>query len=124
MIAGIAKPEATTPGADGFRVSEPQTSLEDITHYNNFQEFSSDKERVAPASANFQTKGWEVSVEGLVKNPKVFALDDLLKISPLEERIYRMRCVEAWSMVIAWVVLSLSKLLDLLHALSGAQFAA
>ena len=53
MIAGIAKPEATTPGADGFRVSEPQTSLEDITHYNNFQEFSSDKERVASASANF-----------------------------------------------------------------------
>ncbi len=124
MIAGIAKPEATTPGADGFRVSEPQTSLEDITHYNNFQEFSSDKERVASASANFHTQGWQVSVEGLVKNPRVFALDDLLKISPLEERIYRMRCVEAWSMVIPWVGFSLSKLLDLVQPLSRAKFVA
>ena len=124
MIAGIAKLEATTPGADGFRVSEPQTSLEDITHYNNFQEFSSDKERVASSSANFHTQGWQVSVEGLVKNPRVFALDDLLKISPLEERIYRMRCVEVWSMVIPWVGFSLSKLLDLVQPLSGAKFVA
>jgi sulfoxide reductase catalytic subunit YedY len=101
----------TTPGPDansnGFRVNEPETSLENITHYNNFYEFSTDKEGVAPAAAQFDTKGWQVSVEGLVRKAKVFDLDELLKISPPEERIYRMRCVEAWSMVIPWVGFSM-----------------
>ena len=110
--------------ADGFRVDEPETSLQDITHYNNFYEFSTDKEGVAPAAEGFDTKGWQVSVEGLVSKPKVFDLDDLLKISPPEERIYRMRCVEAWSMVIPWVGFSLSKLLNVVEPLSGAKYVA
>jgi sulfoxide reductase catalytic subunit YedY len=88
--------------ANGFHAADQETSLQDITHYNNFYEFSTDKEGVADEAANFDTKGWQVSVEGLVKNPRVFDLGDLLKISPPEERIYRMRCVEAWSMVIPW----------------------
>ena len=88
---------AVTNAATGFRVDEPETSLESITHYNNFYEFSTGKGGVASAAANFDTKGWQVSVEGLVNKPKVFELDDLLKISPPEERIYRMRCVEGWS---------------------------
>ena len=75
-------------------------------------------------AANFDTKGWQVSVEGLVRKPKVFDLDDLLKISPPEERIYRMRCVEAWSMVIPWVGFSLSKLLDLVEPLNAAKYVA
>ena len=123
VIQGLVKP-TTTEAADGFRVDEPETSFQDITHYNNFYEFSTDKEGVAPAAAGFDTKGWQVSVEGLVNKPKVFDLDDLLKISPPEERIYRMRCVEAWSMVIPWVGFSLSRLLAVVEPLSSAKYVA
>jgi len=123
VIQALVKPTATE-AADGYRVDEPETSFQDITHYNNFYEFSTDKEGVAPAAAGFDTKGWQVSVEGLVNKPKVFDLDDLLKISPPEERIYRMRCVEAWSMVIPWAGFSLSKLLNAVEPLSGAKYVA
>ena len=123
-IAGVTKPVASTAEASGFRVAEPETSFDNITHYNNFYEFSTDKEGVAPAAANFVTTGWTVSVEGLVKNPRVFSLDDLLKISPPEERVYRMRCVEGWSMVIPWVGFSLSKLLDAVGPLPDAKYVA
>jgi sulfoxide reductase catalytic subunit YedY len=122
-IAGVIKPAASADST-GFRVDEPETSFDNITHYNNFYEFSTDKEGVAPAAAEFDTAGWKVSVEGLVKKPRVFALGDLLKISPPEERIYRMRCVEAWSMVIPWVGFSLSKLLDVVEPLGSAKFVA
>ena len=105
-------------------MNEPATSFQDITHYNNFYEFSTAKEGVAPAAAGFETKGWQVSVEGLVRQPRVFELDELLKISPPEERIYRMRCVEAWSMVIPWVGFSLFKLLDQVEPLSDAKYVA
>ena len=123
VIQGLVTPTATEAAA-GFRVDEPETSFQDITHYNNFYEFSTDKEGVAPAAEGFDTKVWQVSVEGLVNKPKVFDLDDLLKISPPEERIYRMRCVEAWSMVIPWVGFSLSKLLKVVEPLSGAKYVA
>ena len=122
LIQGLTTPAVAAGDASGFRVAEAETSLQDITHYNNFYEFSTDKEGVAPAAAKFETKGWQVSVEGLVRKSMVFGLDDLLKISPPEERIYRMRCVEAWSMVIPWVGFSLSKLLDLVEPLSHAKF--
>ena len=124
VIQGILNPPTTTAEASGFRVNEPETSLENITHYNNFYEFSTDKEGVAPAAEGFDTDGWQVSVEGLVNKPRVFDLDDLLKISPPEERIYRMRCVEAWSMVIPWVGFSLSKLLSVVEQLSSAKYVA
>jgi sulfoxide reductase catalytic subunit YedY len=123
VIQGLVKPTATA-GSAGFRLDEPETSFQDITHYNNFYEFSTDKEGVAPAAEGFDTRGWQVSVEGLVNKPKVFDLDELLKISAPEERIYRMRCVEAWSMVIPWVGFSLSKLLDLVEPLSSAKYVA
>ena len=110
-IQGLTKPSGAEDKA-GFSADEAATSFQDITHYNNFYEFSTDKEGVAPAAAGFETKGWQISVEGLVRKPRVFDLGDLLKISPPEERIYRMRCVEAWSMVIPWVGYSLSKLLN------------
>jgi sulfoxide reductase catalytic subunit YedY len=115
---------AVVNDANGFHAADPATSLQDITHYNNFYEFSTDKEGVAAAAANFETKGWQVSVEGLVKKPKIFSLDDLLKISPPEERIYRMRCVEGWSMVIPWAGFSLSKLLDVVEPTGDAKFVA
>ncbi|HUB87081.1 MAG TPA: molybdopterin-dependent oxidoreductase, partial [Verrucomicrobiae bacterium] len=124
-IAGVQKPAVTTTNdASGFTVNEPETSLNDITHYNNFYEFSTDKEEVATAAANFKTDGWTVSVEGLVNKPKVFALDDILKIAPPEERIYRMRCVEGWSLVVPWIGFSLSKLLKVVEPLSGAKYVA
>ncbi len=123
QIQGLAAPTAADQAA-GFRVDEPRTAFEDIANYNNFYEFSTDKDGVAPAAARFDTKGWQVSVGGLVKNPRVFDLDDLLKISPPEERVYRMRCVEAWSMVIPWVGFSLSKLLDVVEPLSSAKYVA
>src|SRR5258706_14197164 len=116
---------SATNAASGFRVvGEAQTSLQNITHYNNFYEFSTDKEGVASAAAHFETKGWQVSVEGLVRKPKVFDLDDLLKISPPEERIYRMRCVEGWSMVIPWAGFSLSKLLNVVEPTTDAKYVA
>jgi sulfoxide reductase catalytic subunit YedY len=124
VIQGITRATATTADASGFRVDEPETPFQDITHYNNFYEFSTDKEGVAPAAEGFHTQGWQVSVEGLVNKPKVFDLGDLLKLSPPEERIYRMRCVEAWSMVIPWVGFSLSKLLGAVEPLSSAKYVA
>lgn len=117
--------QATNAPADsGFTANEPETSFEDITHYNNFYEFSTDKQAVADASASFQTKGWQVTVGGLVKKPLVFSLDDILKIAPPEERIYRMRCVEAWSMVVPWAGYPLSKLLEVVEPTSEAKYVA
>ncbi len=123
-IRGVTAPPTASGDTSGFRVNEPETSLDDITHYNNFYEFSTDKEGVAPAAANFQTAGWQVAVGGMVQKPRTFALEDLLKLSPPEERIYRMRCVEAWSMVIPWVGFSLSKVLDAVVPLSSARYVA
>jgi sulfoxide reductase catalytic subunit YedY len=117
---------APSQGADkdGFRTTEPMTSLQSITHYNNFYEFSTDKSEVAERAAHFDTKGWQVSVDGLVQKPKTFDIDDLLKLSPPEERVYRMRCVEGWSMVIPWAGFPLSKLLEQVQPLGSAKYVA
>jgi sulfoxide reductase catalytic subunit YedY len=103
---------------------EALTSYEEITNYNNFYEFSTGKSEVAGAARNFVTRPWTVSVEGLVQKPRVFDLDDLLKIAPLEERVYRMRCVERWSMVIPWIGFPLGKLLQQVEPLGRAKYVA
>ena len=119
QIADVqAAPSAVAP------LNEAKTSLEDITHYNNFYEFSTDKQAVAQKARNFITRPWTVSVEGLVNKPRVFDIDDLLKISPPEERVYRHRCVERWSMVIPWVGFPLAKLLDQVQPMSQAKYVA
>jgi len=105
-------------------IDEKKTPYEDITHYNNFYEFSTDKLAVADKAKKFVTRPWTVAVEGLVSKPRVFDIDDLLKISPPEERVYRHRCVEAWSMVIPWVGFPLGKLLDEVQPLSQAKYVA
>ena len=105
-------------------LNEKSTSYQDITHYNNFYEFSTDKLEVASAAKRFVTRPWTVAVEGLVQNPRVIDIDDLLKISPSEERIYRHRCVERWSMVIPWVGFPLAKLLDQVQPLAQAKYVA
>jgi methionine sulfoxide reductase catalytic subunit len=108
----------------GFTTDEKKTSFKDITNYNNFYEFSTDKSDVAGESQGFVTTPWKVSVEGLVNKPKVYDLDDLTRIAPQEERIYRLRCVEGWSMVIPWVGFSLASLLNQVEPTSQARFVA
>ncbi len=125
-LEGLAAP-ALTPQealARGYRVDEAMTPLQDVASYNNFYEFSTDKDGVAPAAAGFVTDGWKIEVDGLVAKPATFDLDDLRRIAPPEERIYRMRCVEAWSMVIPWAGLSLSKLLERVEPTSAAKYVA
>lgn len=119
-IADVVKP---SPSA-GFTTNEPKTSFKDITNYNNFYEFSSDKQEVASLAQGFVTKPWKVSVEGLVNKPRVYDLDDLIKIAPQEERVYRHRCVERWSMVIPWVGFPLSALLKQVEPTSQAKYVA
>jgi len=108
----------------GQVMNESLTSYEDITHYNNFYEFSTQKEAVAAKAKNFVTRPWTVEVGGLVHKPKTFDLDDLVKVSPPEERVYRHRCVERWSMVIPWVGFPLSKLLDQVRPTAQAKYVA
>ena len=101
---------------------EPPNSFQDITHYNNFYEFGTDKSDPARNAGSLHPRPWSVSVEGLVKKPRAFAIEELLKLAPLEERIYRHRCVEAWSMTIPWIGYSLSELLKKVEPLPGAKF--
>ncbi|MGB9031486.1 MAG: protein-methionine-sulfoxide reductase catalytic subunit MsrP, partial [Acidobacteriaceae bacterium] len=98
------------------------TSFEDITHYNNFYEFGVDKGDPARNAGKLQTRPWSIKVEGLVKEPKTFDIDALLKLKPLEERVYRHRCVEAWSMVIPWAGYSLSEFINACEPLPTAKF--
>ena len=100
----------------------PANSFEDITHYNNYYEFSTDKEAVNPLSKDFVTEPWTVEVYGLVKNQKTYGIEDLLKKFPQEERVYRLRCVEAWSMVIPWNGFPLASLLKEAEPTSDAKF--
>ena len=121
-----ALPEtATIPPTAGLATDElgdPVNSFEEITNYNNYYEFSTDKRQVAYLAEDFKTSPWEVEVYGLVNKPKIFGLEDLLKNFTQEERIYRLRCVEAWSMVIPWMGFRLSDLLKQVEPLSNARY--
>jgi methionine sulfoxide reductase catalytic subunit len=108
----------------GFRVDEPKTSLERVGNYNNFYEFTTNKEGVAAAAVGFVSKPWTVNVDGMVHKPKIFDLDEVLRLAPIEERIYRMRCVEAWSMVIPWAGIPLAKLLERVEPMGNARYVA
>jgi methionine sulfoxide reductase catalytic subunit len=107
-----------------FSTTEKQNTFEDVTHYNNFYEFGTDKGDPAKNSKNFQTSPWTVSVEGEVKKPRKFSMDEILKLAPLEERFYRHRCVEAWSIVVPWIGFSFSQLVNLVEPTPKAQFVA
>jgi sulfoxide reductase catalytic subunit YedY len=107
-----------------FSTTEKQNTYEDVTHYNNFYEFGTDKSDPAKNSQKFQTSPWTVSVEGEVKKPRKFTMDEILKIAPLEERIYRHRCVEAWSIVVPWIGFSFSNLVNLVEPTPKAKFVA
>ncbi len=107
-----------------YRVDEQLTPRVAVVNYNNFYEFTTNKDTVASAAAGFKTTGWKIAVDGLCAKPRVFDLDAFKKLSPPEERIYRHRCVEAWSMVIPWVGFSVSKLLAAVEPLASARYVA
>ena len=103
---------------------DPLNTYQDITHYNNFYEFSEGKEAVAALSSGFKSDPWSVEVSGLVSKPRTFAMEELLKLFPQEDRIYRLRCVEAWSMVIPWTGFPLASLLKTVEPLMDAKYVA
>lgn len=119
----VASTQSDDRAKNGFTTNEKLTPIEAITNYNNFYEFSTSKEGVAIEAKNFVTNPWNVAVGGLVNQPKTFGLEELLKF-PLEERIYRLRCVERWSMVIPWVGFPLAKLLEQVQPMSQAKYVA
>jgi methionine sulfoxide reductase catalytic subunit len=104
--------------------TEKVSPVNAITGYNNFYEFGTGKEQPAQLAKGFKTDPWSISVEGLVNKPRKFDLDQILKLAPLEERIYRMRCVEAWSVVVPWAGYSLSKLLEQVEPAAKAKYVA
>ena len=106
----------------GAVTMEKVTDYKDAASYNNFYEFGTDKADPARNAGTLPVKPWSVAVEGLVKQPRSYTLEDLIKLSPQEERIYRMRCVEGWSMVIPWVGYSLSALIKKVEPLGSAKY--
>jgi len=105
-----------------FVTMENSTPYKDVTTYNNFFEFGTDKADPARRAGTLITRPWTLAVEGLVKKPKVYDIEELLKLAPLEERIYRMRCVEGWSMVIPWIGISLSELIRRVEPSGSAKY--
>lgn len=125
--AAFAAPKPTAPFSTAKKsplstTDESLTDHQDVTRYNNYYEFGTNKADPARYADALQTRPWTLSIEGLVKQPKTLGIDDILKVAPLEERIYRMRCVEGWSMVIPWVGLPLSSLLKQVEPLGSAKY--
>src|SRR5712692_6617784 len=134
-LAGVGLREISSPSAvaranekiDGlqkspFSTSEQITPYESVTNYNNYYEFSTDKYEPANLAKNFKTRPWTVTVEGKVMKPKTFDVDEVMKMAALEERIYRHRCVEAWSIVVPWVGFPLSVLINQVQPTSKAKY--
>ena len=131
LLAACATPEAKSPAeasnstrteGSSDELGDALNTYEEITNYNNYYEFTTDKQDVAKLAKDFKTSPWEVQVYGLVNNPKTYAVEDLLKKFTQEERIYRLRCVEAWSMVIPWMGFSLAALLKEVDPMSSAKY--
>ncbi len=118
-LAALAGAKSSVPGGVTM---EKVTDYKDASTYNNFYEFGTDKADPAKNAHTLKTTPWTVEVEGLVKKPAKYTLDDLLKLSAQEERIYRLRCVEGWSMVVPWVGYSMSKLVEKVEPLGNAKF--
>jgi len=127
-LAQVQRPGRLSPlpgarsAVPGALTMEKLTAYGDVTTYNNFYEFGTDKSDPARAAGSLKTRPWTVAVEGEVKKPKVFDLDELLKLATMEERIYRLRCVEGWSMVIPWVGYSLAELVRRVEPTGNAKY--
>jgi len=131
-VAGQAAAPVTEQGklpklpgkASAFSVTEKATPYKDVVTYNNYYEFGTDKSQPAENAHKLKTRPWSVAVDGEVKNKKPIDMEELLKLAPMEERIYRMRCVEGWSMVIPWVGYPLAELIKRAEPTSKAKFIA
>jgi len=131
-VANLALPSARAYAATSlpglvkgpFSTDEKVTPEHDVTTYNNYYEFGTDKGDPAKNAQKFVTSPWSVSVEGEVAKPRKFTMEEILKLAPLEERIYRHRCVEAWSIVVPWVGYSFSTLVKLVEPNSNARYVA
>lgn len=131
LIAGagaalVAAPAAAklTYSASAFSTTDEPNSFEDITSYNNFYEFGTGKEDPARNAGALTTDPWSIVIDGLVDRPGTYDIADVMKDQPLEERIYRFRCVEAWSMIIPWIGFELSGLLNRVGVQPGAKYVA
>ena len=113
---------AGASGAQGPQLKDELTPFEDVTTYNNYYEFGTDKSEPAENATELKTRPWTVKVEGLVSKPATYSIEDFIKPSKLEERVYRMRCVEGWSMVIPWQGFPMSDLITRVQPLSSAKF--
>ncbi|MET0488112.1 MAG: protein-methionine-sulfoxide reductase catalytic subunit MsrP, partial [Candidatus Rokuibacteriota bacterium] len=131
LTAGAGEAVAATPPAgaslkatpnSAYRVADPPTKMEAATTYNNFYEFGTNKDDPARLAASLKPRPWHVQVDGLCAKPKTFDIEEILKIAPLEERIYVLRCVEAWSMVIPWIGYSLAALLKKVEPTGQAKY--
>lgn len=122
-VAGDQDTEPTNASMTSVdELGDPVNSFEDITNFNNYYEFTIDKQRVARLAENFKTRPWAVEVSGLVSNPKIYDIEQILANFTSEERIYRLRCVEGWSMVIPWLGFPLKNILDEVEPTSNAKF--
>lgn len=126
-LAAYSSPDAkarklAAPTNPKFVVPDKVTSFKDITTYNNFYEFGTGKGDPARNAGTLRPRPWRVSVEGEVRNPKVYDIDELLKLAPLEERVYRLRCVEGWSMVIPWIGFPLAELIKRVEPTGNAKY--
>ena len=132
---GVAAREVTFPSSKVFAgnkingiqksslsTTETVTPYNDVTHYNNYYEFSTDKEQPAALAKDFRTHPWKVKIDGLVDKKQELAVEDILKMAPPEERIYRHRCVEGWSIVVPWIGFSLSELIKRVKPTTKAKF--
>jgi sulfoxide reductase catalytic subunit YedY len=130
IIAGgaamLASPALAQTGAakSRFSTDEAPTSLEDITSYNNFYEFGTGKEDPATYAGSLTTDPWSIVIDGMVDKPGTYDIADVMKDQPLEERIYRFRCVEAWSMIVPWIGFELAGLLNRVGVQPSAKFVA
>jgi sulfoxide reductase catalytic subunit YedY len=113
-IAGLQK--------SPFSTTEKITPMNDVTHYNNYYEFSSEKDEPAKLAQNFRTRPWSVTIDGAVPKKLKWDIDEIMKLAPPEERIYRHRCVEGWSIVVPWIGFSLSEVIKRAQPLGKAKF--
>lgn len=121
LSAGTKLPNVTK---SKYSVDEKINSFQDVSTYNNYYEFGTDKDEPANYAKNFKTQPWTVSVEGLCAKPRKFSIEEILALAPLEERVYRHRCVERWSIVVPWIGYSLSTLLKQVEPTAKASYVA
>lgn len=121
-VSGITPTPTLTDNVYKDEIGNTASSFYDITHYNNYYEFTTSPPNVARLAENFQTSPWDVQVYGLVNKPKTYSVEEMVKLFQPEERVYRMRCVEGWSLVVPWVGFPLSKLLNDVEPTSEAKY--